>query len=157
MRIPRLVLTIVLIGSFFGSGLQTHGFSNFDPSPADGITQLVNCPYNKNEIVNDQKIPLILIHGIHATQEFNKDGLLDEQEAGEQLSGWDNFIYNFQNNRDLTEKYKLYRFVYLSDIEDDWEIARSLRNKLDDAIAKRFINDSEFVIVAHSMGGLIAR
>jgi triacylglycerol esterase/lipase EstA (alpha/beta hydrolase family) len=129
---------------------------NYDPSPADSMTQLIDNDFT----ALDNRIPLVLIHGIHGVKDWNNDGQLQDYEAIEQLAGWDNFLTYYQNSADLKAKFKVYRFAYLSDQQPDgtvWQIARALRNKIDDQIDKGAFPDTQIVILAHSMGGLVAR
>lgn len=152
----KKLFTVVLLTVFcWANPNPINGYQISDPSPADKITRLVPYPFPDNG--PDQRTPLILIHGIHASEDFNKNGILDEWEAVEQLSGFKNFLNYYNTNEDLKSAFKIYRFLYLSDKQSVWEIARSLRNHLDEAIANNQIKDGEFVILVHSMGGLIAR
>jgi pimeloyl-ACP methyl ester carboxylesterase len=85
------------------------------------------------------KIPLILIHGLH----------------GKPITGfWQNFISYFNSNTSLTSKYKLYQFKYDSDKESVNEIGQELE---DDIADLSDFTSKNFVIMAHSMGGLVAR
>jgi len=132
-------------------------------TPTDYITKLyeakdstvfTNC---NEDVLSDEKIPLILIHGIHGTKDSNDNKKMDNHEEGDAASYWSSFANNFCSNSELKNKYKIYLFSYLSDIYSVWEIARSLRNNLDDFIRQGKIEDTQFVILAHSMGGLVAR
>ncbi|NKE71293.1 Ig-like domain-containing protein [Candidatus Manganitrophus noduliformans] len=118
----------------------------FDPSPADDITTLI--PDENDTAPLGNRTPLILIHGIHGTP-FN-------EIANPNQSYWTKFL-NYFNNEAFKAKYKVYRFHYASDNHSVWEIARSLRNDIDRRIDDGSLADMPFVIVAHSMGGLVAR
>jgi len=133
----------------------------YDPSPADGYTKLVAYLGDTSE----NKIPLILIHGIHGNQTGSSLLFTIDDINNPNYLYWQNFLDYFYAN-DLHQKFKLYLFFYESDKYSVREIARSLRNKLDDAIDcekgdsctyGEKIKDVPFVIVAHSMGGLVAR
>ncbi|HSW63111.1 MAG TPA: DUF1566 domain-containing protein [Dissulfurispiraceae bacterium] len=127
------------------------------PFPADGITMLV--PYRAGEAndPNDTRTPLILVHGIHGTKDLNESGTLDDLEAVQQTDGWDKFLNYFDNHRGLNKKYKVYRFLFLSDKQPVQEIGRSFKRHLDEAIARGDMNDLPVVLLAHSMGGLVSR
>jgi pimeloyl-ACP methyl ester carboxylesterase len=100
------------------------------------------------------RIPLILIHGIHGTDStvFNS---IDGSTPGEK-EYFKNLI-NYFYNSDLKDKYQLYRYHYLSDQQPVTNIAAGLQGCLDSFIDKRIMRDTEIVILAHSMGGLVAR
>lgn len=101
-----------------------------DPSPADSITSLEA----EDSLPIGNRVPLLLIHQIHGKK-----------------GDFDNFVSFFKSSN-LSQAYKIYRFSYFSDYYSVWEIARALRNKIDTQI-----NNGPLVIIAHSMGGLIAR
>src|SRR5260370_19800412 len=53
-------------------------------------------------------------------------------------------------------QFKLYRFHYRSDYQSVWQIARSLRNRIDDLVKQNpQLEPKKFVLIAHSMGGLV--
>ncbi len=100
------------------------------------------------------RIPLILIHGVHGTDSATFaaiDGMTTNEKAY-----FLNFI-NYFYSSDLKEKYQLYRFHYLSDQLTVKDIGQGLREWLDDFIQNKKIKDGKIVILAHSMGGLVAR
>lgn len=100
------------------------------------------------------RIPLILIHGVHSTDSATFaaiDGTTTNEKAYFQ-----NFI-NYFYSSDLKDRYQLYRFHYLSDELSVQEIGQGLREWIDDYILNRKIKDGKIVILAHSMGGLVAR
>jgi pimeloyl-ACP methyl ester carboxylesterase len=101
-----------------------------------------------NDITNEDRVPLILVHGVHGSK--NVSG----SDAAEY---WSEFGKKFCSKRDLKNKYKIYLFSYTSDKHPVREIGQSLRNTLDDFIRQGKIRDSELVILSHSMGGLVAR
>jgi pimeloyl-ACP methyl ester carboxylesterase len=122
--------------------LGSYSWASIDPSPADTITRLV---HDSSSIEN--KIPLILIHGIHGT----KDILLNS--TPEYFAN----LLQFIHDTGLDNLFKVYRFHYESDQQSVEEIARALRNKIDDQTVSGVFPDKQFVIIAHSMGGLVAR
>lgn len=125
--------------------------------PADKISALTPYPYSEPHNVNDGKIPLILVHGIYQTEDLNHNGKLDNNEAVGQDSGWKDFLDYYQNNTSLKEKYKLYMFQYLSDIKSVHQIGKSLRNYIEEAINRGEFDETGYVLLAHSMGGLVSR
>ena len=85
------------------------------------------------------RIPLILIHGLF----------------GKETPGyWQNFIDYFNSSNSLTGKYKLYKFEYDSNEVDVYTIALALKNDID---SMEEFTGRDFVIIAHSIGGLVAR
>ncbi len=100
------------------------------------------------------RIPLILIHGVHGTDlaTFNS---IDGSSASEKAYFANLLAYFYSSN--LKDKYQIYRFHYLSDELSVQDIGKGLQEWLDDFIQKGKIKDVPFVILAHSMGGLVAR
>ena len=91
-----------------------------------------------------KKVPLLLVHGIQGVEADGDIAVLDDY--------WTAFINNFwKNDKALQAKYALYTFQYCSDRVEVSEIAGELRNLVDDGLA-----DRKHVILAHSMGGLVA-
>lgn len=91
------------------------------------------------------KIPLILIHGIHGTS--------DEAPVNADNQNWNEFKRIFAKSESgLSKRYALYLFQYCSDRQPVSEIAATLRDLID---AK--LTDRDHVILAHSMGGLVAK
>jgi triacylglycerol esterase/lipase EstA (alpha/beta hydrolase family) len=109
-----------------------------DPGPAFSVTALFADAMDSGPI--GSRTPLILIHGRH----------------GNNPNYFDNILCYF-NNTDFKAKYKAYRFVYEGDQYPVSELARSMRYRLDKLICADQHFDKGFVIVGHSMGGLIAR
>lgn len=146
------VLSITLVASVFPTSLfiATSKATIYDPSPADKLTALV--PDNNSPIGN--KLPLVLIHGIHGNRQPDKTDSITNLNRAYFLN-FLNFFYSGASG--LSASYKIYRFHYVSDKYSVWEIARSLRNKIDDNIDNGLFPDTDFIILGHSMGGLIAR
>jgi pimeloyl-ACP methyl ester carboxylesterase len=119
---------------------------NHDPGPADGISVLENL--EDSNLSLDYRTPIILVHGINEQ---------DSWALTITTKAWDNMIAYIQGDYTLKNKYKLYRFSYTSNVEPVYQLARSLRNHIDEAIHAGQINDLPLVLIAHSMGGLISR
>ncbi len=90
-----------------------------------------------------KKVPLILIHG--------HQGVDSRQSVDQDVGYWNKFLAAFQQNAEASSKFTIYLFQYCSDREPVAKIAEQLR----DAIDAR-LNDRPHVIVAHSLGGLVA-
>ena len=108
-----------------------------EPGAADADTCLVE--QDSSSVVG--KTPLILIHGI-----FGDDSTYFED------------LITYLQAVGLTSTYKIYRFHYASDKHTVSQLGQSLRNWLDfyRKLAPQDF-DKPFAIVAHSMGGLVAR
>ncbi|OPL15773.1 MAG: hypothetical protein AVO38_09645 [delta proteobacterium ML8_D] len=106
------------------------------------------------------RTPLVLIHGIHGNQwptdvdDVNNPFLYYWQTFRMFFYSWD--------KSGLKDKYKLYSFWYESDQISVDEISQGLRDWIDERSFQEpgtpdKLDDRPFVIVAHSMGGLVAR
>jgi pimeloyl-ACP methyl ester carboxylesterase len=91
-----------------------------------------------------KKIPLILIHGIHGSDNLN--------EISYDSPYWSNFITRFKANSALTSAFALYAYQYYSDAESVQNIAAHLGRYIDGKLQGR-----SHVLLAHSMGGLVAK
>ena len=89
------------------------------------------------------KTPLILIHGIHGTS--------DETDVTVYNRTWDGFQRVFGSS-DAAKKFSVFVFQYCSDRKNVSTIAEKLRDMID-----RDLADRQHVLVAHSMGGLVAK
>jgi len=123
-----------------------------DPSPADAITALVADESDTDPV--GARIPLILVHGIHGNQN-PQDGT--DTIAYKNRSYWESFLGYFGTDAAFRSRYKIFRFHYVSDVYPVQEIARAFRNHLDAAVDGGTLPDVPFVLIAHSMGGLVAR
>ncbi len=97
--------------------------------------------------IND-RIPLLLIHG------WSPNG----RAAKPSPEFFDNFISFFNSDITLNRSYKLYYVNYWANFTDLETIVAKLREKIEelDKSDKNF-QDKELYILAHSMGGLVAR
>lgn len=130
-----------------------------EPGKADCDTALYE---DSPGITQECKIPLILIHGIHGNRWPKNSGRnsgVDDPRSTPYTGYFPSLIGKLRTGvPGFDTKYKIYRFHYRSDKHSVKEIARSLRNRLDDLIRSDPQNfDKKFLIVAHSMGGLVAR
>jgi hypothetical protein len=95
------------------------------------------------------RTPLVLIHGIHGVPNgrtvCNGDG-----------DYWSSFEKYF-SNAGLDASFKLYEVYYVSDTYPVSFLGLRLRDALDSAVSSGSFPNQAFVIVAHSMGGLVAR
>jgi len=112
------------------------------------------------------RIPLILIHGIHGTEPKNytyEHGNSIEnpiQTINGSTSNERAYFENFMNYfylKGLHRKYTLFRFHYRSEILPVRDIARGLRQWIDELTVQGLMPEQPIVIIAHSMGGLVAK
>lgn len=90
------------------------------------------------------KIPLILIHGINGTRNCADKTSLN--------SYWNDFRLVFGKDQTLKNKFSIYVFQYCSNLVEIPEISLELRDLIDGNLS-----DRNHVILAHSMGGLVAK
>src|SRR5258708_7604236 len=120
-----------------------------DPSPADCGTKLIEDPSTPGPIANG-KIPVILIHGI-CLMALQCDG------SSPLTSDLNTYFSDLIAYLSKYSGVKLYRCQYASNQYRLYDIARSLRNWLDYQIKTNSAFDSQYYLIAHSMGGLVAR
>jgi triacylglycerol esterase/lipase EstA (alpha/beta hydrolase family)/surface antigen len=95
-----------------------------------------------DETNDSKRIPLILVHGIHGSDKLDK--ITDKGDY------WKAFLARF--NGELKETYSLYAFQYYSDQDGVQDLAKQLGKSIDDRLG-----DRPHVLLAHSMGGLVAK
>ncbi|MGI8639826.1 MAG: VWA domain-containing protein [Pyrinomonadaceae bacterium] len=95
---------------------------------------------------NSKKIPLILIHGIHGTERKNEENINTPTDYWEALLDYNPPGIGFR------KEYVIYLFQYYSDEVAVLNLGIELGREIDGKIP-----DRPFVIVAHSMGGLVAK
>lgn len=118
-----------------------------DPSPMDCYTTLVA---NHDDFELGTRTPVILIHGIHGNKQNPRTSMDEGYFAG--------LIAYLNSNATFRQRFKIYRFHYLSDYLPIYQISRSLRNRIDDLVKQnQQLENKKFVLIAHSMGGLVAR
>ncbi|RJO62141.1 PKD domain-containing protein, partial [candidate division WS5 bacterium] len=141
-RLSLLILLIILV-------TITIAYAH----PKD-FTRLYEDPIDNTSLGN--RTPLILIHG------YRGNGNITDIN----WPYWETFrnFYYFWDTFGLKEKYKLYSFWYESDRPDGSidEISKGLRDWIDERTNQspstaHKLDDVPFVIVAHSMGGLVSR
>lgn len=123
------------------SEFKNYGFLEqpLSPSIADPGTELIE---TNTSIPLTDRTPVILIHGIHDNDPKTFKPLISYLEHAP-----------FFNQR-----YKIYKFNYRSDTYSIYDIAASLRNRTDNLVrANQQLTAKQFVLIAHSMGGLVAR
>ena len=114
----------------------------------------------EDEVVNSvmdgldkNRIPLILIHGVFGNQDASKN----DSAVNPVRNYFIGLLMHWQNHPYFNRKYKLYRFHYVSNKHNLCEIAAALRDRLDELMESKAEFRNPLVIVAHSMGGLVAR
>ncbi len=132
------------------NGSCPGGFASFNTTAQTALVEdSVDCTALGN------KIPLILIHGIHGNKNVGAPDSIDNLNP----DYFDNVRF-YIALKDLLSKYKIYRFHYVSDIRSITTIGISLGEHIDRLIASLQLSQSDdrrFVIIAHSLGGLVAR
>jgi len=97
---------------------------------------------------NDNRIPLLIVHG------WNKDG----KSAKSIYNSWFNFVSYFKADPLLSSTFKLYIVGYNSNAVSVDQLGADFGNLLDQwDQAQHGLNGRKFVILSHSMGGLISR
>jgi len=114
------------------------------------------------------RVPLLFIHGIHGNEitpdevgcykKRYKDKIDDPKNAPNKCY-FQSLIgqLNRPSKTPLSTNYKIYKYHYRSDVQNVDIIGRELGMLLDKMISQSPDFDKEFMIVAHSMGGLVAR
>jgi pimeloyl-ACP methyl ester carboxylesterase len=117
-----------------------------------------------NNEYRDTRKPLLLIHGWQAVKFWaeRNPAILKDYEHNE-FEYWHNFISYYLTTPALNEKYKLYTYHYASykHITFNGRILKDLfselKNSADTVIGKALNHQNSLTIIAHSMGGLVAR
>ena len=98
-------------------------------------------------------VPLILIHGIHGSDANGPCGL--DSSTVTDCNWGPLFAYLSQRNPSLWRRLRVYVFRYLADRDDSFiEMGRRLRSLTD---RERVNWNQPVIVVAQSMGGLVAR
>ncbi len=121
----------------------------------DCFTKLVADDSSNDPTDVGSRTPIILIHGIHG----NLTNTGDDPQSRTKDEYFEKLIFFLKNsNPAFIHEYKIYRFHYKSDYLPIYQISRSLRNRIDDLVKQNSqLENKKFVLIAHSMGGLVAR
>jgi hypothetical protein len=95
------------------------------------------------ELSLENRKPLLLIHG------WNFDG----EPAPPGGAYWNHFLNYMKNDKELLSNFKPYLVKYWSNAVPIFDLGAELRKKVEEL----GLNDRKIVIMAHSMGGLVAR
>ncbi len=122
---------------------------------ADCSSVPINAPHYLTDLVPDQgdsspigsRTALVIVHGIHGRPDHR--------------SYWASFLTWFYSTS-LPQSYKVFRFEYDSDQTPVALLSDGFRSHIETAIqsspsSSAHMNDAPIAIVAHSMGGLVAR
>jgi sugar lactone lactonase YvrE/pimeloyl-ACP methyl ester carboxylesterase len=138
--------------------------SSSHPSPAVCDTKMV--PDDDTSL--GSRTPVILIHGIHGNRWPDGSPYAGTDSADLPYPDYFRSLISFLRGSqpDFDAKYKVYRFHYISDQHNVTDIGGSLRDWIDFFTSTLAYPDfdtaldgskKKLIIVAHSMGGLVAR
>jgi len=146
----------------FQNGTMSGPFSGFKWD-ADNALIYVS---TGQEVDDDNREPLILIHGWKANHDGNFEDrdpeelakTADEENEYDAEGYWWTFLRYFEATPALNKKYKLYLYQYPTYKHVTFN-ARMLSNMLHEVkyIREWIENGGKIAILAHSMGGLVAR
>ncbi len=148
---PRLSIGSILLICASALVIAPSVFADYTPQTA---TRFVADADSRESNATD-RTPLILIHGFTGTDDATFNGI-DGATAAEKAY-FAEFLDFFYSTASLNGAYDLYRFHYLSNVVDVPTIAADLRLWFEDFIASGDLKDGEFVLIGHSMGGLVSR
>lgn len=126
-----------------------HGSAYADTAlvPRDGPNGAMGVALNEPL---GNRTPVILIHGIHGNRKNNSDTV-----SNLNVKYFENLIrYLNSGGSAYNSAFKTYSFHYVSDRHTTQEIAKALRDRIDETCE---FGDKPVIIVAHSMGGIVAR
>lgn len=123
---------------------------------ADSDTNLVINVSALDSFPLGTRTPVILIHGIHSNQwpSDRRAGHCFDCANDPYPDNFKNLITALESSPTFRSNFKIFRFHYVSDKNAVYDIAGSLRNRID---ADQDLRNKELVLIAHSMGGLVAR
>jgi len=139
--------------------LLSNTHTNFPWKDTDYSKKTVKLDYY---LVEDNRIPLLLIHGWQGDDGLTYPSKLLKYENSE-FAYWHNFISYYLSSSALYSKFKLYTYHYPSYKHITYNARMLTRlfnyiktNKPESVIGKG-LNEKGVVLLAHSMGGLVAR
>lgn len=100
------------------------------------------------------RTPLILVHGLDGTDGETFNGVNGASQA-EKVAF--HFLLDWAYDNGLTDDFQIFRFHYLSNVMPISDVAQGFREWVDQLTASGDLPDGQFMIVAHSMGGLVSR
>jgi len=111
------------------------------------------------------KIPVILIHGIHGNKwpDGESSGqcigsVVPDCSANPYPHYFRGLIERLNGDPFYNDQYKTYKFHYVSDRYSVIDLGAALRDRIDELIrANPSLDSKKIILVAHSMGGLVAR
>lgn len=107
------------------------------------------------------KTPVILIHGIHGNRTCQFVVNCSDTVNSPNPDYFKNLILQLNNaGNAYNDRFKTYKFHYVSDRYTTRQIAEALRDHIDEmdgTNGKPDFRDKQIVIIAHSMGGIVAR
>jgi pimeloyl-ACP methyl ester carboxylesterase len=148
----RKIAILSVAGLFFLHWIASDtqaGIVFFDPNHSGSDCSIFDYAGNPGS-TEENCVPVFLIHG------WNPIG----DPGAEQSAGWQDFLAYFYSHPELSSKYKPYCFSYRSNVDSVDQMARNfsaLMANLSGSGNSFAIGKKDFVIIAHSMGGLVAR
>lgn len=155
LRRLTVFLCFVFSCLFVFSPIVGHARSGPTEANADRVTRLVPYGDPSDAGPGGPRIPLILVHGIWITPDWNMDHHLDGFEAAT-MAGWKAFL-DSPSWRSLEGRFTPYIFYFLSNEASVSDLAGSLHRRIQAMVSAGRMPAGPQVILAHSMGGLIAR
>src|SRR5262249_2226915 len=122
--------------------IPCYAQTNCDPAAAVRLVAVDPSPARS-------RTPLVLIHGIH--------GIPNGKTVCDGDGNYWSTFENYFSNAGLGNSFKLYEVYYISDTYPVSFLGLQLRDVIDSAVTSGAFPNQTFVIVAHSLGGLVAR
>ena len=95
-----------------------------------------------------------MIHGIHGNRKNGVD-TVENPAANLQFDYFEDLIRYLNSGGDsYNARFRTYSFHYVSERHSTQEIAKALRDRLDE---RPEFHGKRLIIIAHSMGGIVAR
>jgi len=165
MKIKNCGLLALLLLLTVGKIKAAEFYANPDKSRSSGafITDSVTIGSIYNDVGAatplDDRIPLILIHGINIEPDPFSNLIFGIGATYSSIyQSWGKILTYFYSNPSLTRQYKTYMYAYRSNEESIEQLAANLNTILQSmGYQDANFRQKKFVVLAHSMGGLIAR